>query len=43
MKQWLGVMVLSLSFLLFGCSAETEGEKKALWSQPQDKLQMRLK
>ncbi len=28
MKQWLGVVVLSLSFLLFGCSAETEGEKE---------------
>lgn len=30
MKQWLGVMVLSLSFLLFGCSAETEGEKEGI-------------
>ncbi|WGT40187.1 zinc ABC transporter substrate-binding protein [Lysinibacillus sp. 1 U-2021] len=30
MKQWLGVVVLSLSFLLFGCSAETEGEKEGI-------------
>lgn len=30
MKQWLGVLVLSLSFLLFGCSAETEGEKEGI-------------
>ena len=30
MKQWLGVMVLSLSLLLFGCSAETEGEKEGI-------------
>lgn len=30
MKQWLGVMVLSFSFLLFGCSAETEGEKEGI-------------
>lgn len=30
MKQWLGVVVLSLSFLLFGCSAETEGEKEGV-------------
>ncbi|MCM0626142.1 zinc ABC transporter substrate-binding protein [Lysinibacillus sp. OL1_EC] len=30
MKQWLGVVVLSLSFLLFGCSAETEGEKDGI-------------
>lgn len=30
MKQWLGMVVLSLSFLLFGCSAETEGEKEGI-------------
>lgn len=30
MKQWLGVVILSLSFLLFGCSAETEGEKEGI-------------
>lgn len=30
MKQWLGVMVLSLSFLLLGCSAEIEGEKEGI-------------
>lgn len=30
MKQWLGVVVLSLSFLLFGCSVETEGEKEGI-------------
>ncbi|WP_333879784.1 metal ABC transporter solute-binding protein, Zn/Mn family [Lysinibacillus capsici] len=30
MKQWLGVVVLSLSFLLFGCSAETEDEKEGI-------------
>lgn len=30
MKQWLGVVVLSLSFLLFGCSAETESEKEGI-------------
>jgi len=30
MKQWLGVVVLSLPFLLLGCSAETEGEKEGV-------------
>ncbi|WP_141903709.1 zinc ABC transporter substrate-binding protein [Lysinibacillus sp. Y5S-8] len=30
MKQWLGVMVLSLSLLLFGCSTETEGKKEGV-------------
>lgn len=30
MKQWLGVVVLSLSFLLFGCSVETEDEKEGI-------------
>lgn len=30
MKQWLGVFVLSLSLLLFGCSTEVDGEKKGI-------------
>ncbi|WKT75103.1 metal ABC transporter solute-binding protein, Zn/Mn family [Lysinibacillus fusiformis] len=30
MKQWLGVFVLSLSLLLFGCSTEADGEKKGI-------------
>lgn len=40
MKQWLGVFVLSLSLLLFGCSTEAEGEKRESLSPRQDKLQM---
>lgn len=30
MKQWLGVFILSLSLLLFGCSSEAEGEKEGV-------------
>ncbi|WP_155592393.1 metal ABC transporter solute-binding protein, Zn/Mn family [Lysinibacillus cavernae] len=30
MKQWFGVLVLSLSLLLFGCTSDTEGEKEGI-------------